>query len=249
MRRTPARRTPELSETPAPVQAAPPAAKKAPQEMTREELLAKVAELEARTERFIRVKQTDTQYYANLLRITYHGKMISVNCKPAYKFNLVNFGAEPSIEHCAMLALDDAQRGLVMDWIGSHAKDGELPPLLDQDWMSAATIIMIMHCLGIQASRNGYLKPRSLGHRKTLYEYTLELMKTNPATINNLTAIDGIILSICRGHCFNRILLKNYATMLKQFVLSLERHCAAKLTAEDSDEEAEETEEEASEEQ
>lgn len=242
LRHTP--RLPPSNETPEP--------KKEPQAMDKADLLAYAAALEAqvaqlrekaaKADAFRRVKQTDAQYYAGLMRLEIHGKSITLRTRPAYKFKLtIDFDEEPSIEHNVFKALSDqAQKNEAYNWIDAHHKDGLLPTTITDEWSAAATMIMIMHCLGVQASKNGYIKPRSLNKRKTLYEYMQELIAQDKLGPKAEQA-DGIILRVAEGHCYTAEQLKRAAIELKSFMSSLERYCAHEC--EEETEEIEENEE------
>lgn len=216
--------------------AAEPPSKKNPEDMTREELLARVKQLEAASPKPRREtkKLTEAERMAAMITKIFHGKRASTYIQVCnyFKKDVVSFFAEHSVENKVCSCLSTPQKTKVFEFIQDSKKPSgyKLPDLNDShedpvQW--AAYVIMITHCMGVTANKSGITKPRGL-MLKTLYEYLQDTVTPHVASpayenedLDSITSLDGLLLRVCHGHICNVTDLRSVAEQMEMCIDTL----------------------------
>ena len=202
-----------------------PPCKKAPQDMSKEELVNHVLELEqelAAKNSSKKVIKTDLEYFNSLIRLEFHGKSTQFLLKSAYKYRRAynDFYAPRSIEYYIASCLTDEEKIKCFQDLTQNKYFTFCTDVVYDKVFCAEALIAILHCFGVQCNKYGYSKPRSLG-RKTLYEYILENAIDDKALM--YSDIDSVVLRITAGHVLNEIILRNLAEQMIEFVRTLKK--------------------------
>lgn len=150
---------------------------------------------------------------------TLHGKSYNFSVKFAYmmKQNQEDFFSENSFEQkvCSFIENENEKYEIYTTLTQKLRKNQngyyDLPPITDLK-SAVINLILLAHCLGIQASKNGLVKPRNVT-TPMFYWHIINLEKQD----EDIESIDSFFLRLCYGH------IKNDGQIIERVRLLLRR--------------------------
>lgn len=191
------------------------------------ELYQQVLELQEKLSKQSKRKSKNDDQLLKIFNYQIHGKNTVYMVKLTYiiKTNKDDFFKEPSLENkiCGLLTEEESEQVYLN--LTQHLKKNingyyELPPITDN--ISAVTVIILLaHCLGIQASKNGLIKPRNVT-TTMFYWYLVENIRKSLPVEDELAQeidyLDNFFLRLCYRHISDSSILISTTKKLLQIL-------------------------------